>query len=156
MQHLRFIGYSLGSIILLDSIFPFGNRPSKGVVNNINTIVTIGCLHSFISSFLPNYFSDRKDFDHKLKNWFNIYSKVDAISSNFRRDFKSNESEFGIIKKGILPNNVPFEIINAKSLRFIDYLMFIGIRAHKMYWGNEPDSTNCLKDLIIKQSSLEV
>lgn len=144
-------GYSLGSVIVLDTAFPFGNNPSKRVQNNISTIVTIGCPYDFITSFLPSYFENRRNSESNIRHWYNVYSKADVISSNFRTDYKKADAEFGILPQGIKPRNILFELLNTEDLKIGDYIFFIGLRAHSMYWGKNSDSISCLKDLVSLQ-----
>jgi hypothetical protein len=150
-ERLEVHGYSLGSIIVLDAFFPYGNEPSPRLKENVDTIVTIGCLYDFIAKFFPKYFKDRKNNCSNELKWFNIYSRLDIVSSNFSIDRYSKEASHGIVETGLKPTNIPFEILNPGSLSVMDYLFLVGLKAHTMYWGSESESISCLKDLVLLQ-----
>lgn len=150
-KRLEVHGYSLGSIIVLDAFFPYGNEPSPRLKENVDTVVTIGCLYDFIAKFFPKYFRDRKSYVSNTLNWYNIYSRLDIVSSNFSMDRYSKEASHGIVETGLKPTNIPFEILNPGSLSIMDYLFLIGLKAHTMYWGSESGAISCLKDLILAQ-----
>ncbi len=146
---LEIHGYSFGSIILIDSIFPYGNKPALRLTKEVKRIVTIGCPHDFISTFYPNYFSDRTlPINSSLKQWFNIYSEIDILSSNFRPDDKKENGRFKLLNSEIETQNIFFNIINPKSLNFWSHIGVIGIRAHKLFWGKGVDASSCLNMLI--------
>lgn len=144
-------GYSFGSIILMDSIFPYGNKPALRLTKEIDRIVTIGCPHDFISTFYPQYFKEREFIkDSKLSKWINIFSDIDILSSNFREDDKKQDGKFKLINSNFEVKNAFFNIINPDSLNFWSHLGVIGIRAHKLFWGQGVDSSSCL-NLLVKQ-----
>jgi hypothetical protein len=144
-------GYSMGSIIVLDAFFPIGNKPAASLLTRVDTIVTIGCLYGIISKLYPKYFYGRRKYDLNIKNWYNVYSKIDVFASDFNSDQNNIEASGRLVDQKIKPQNIIFEAIDANSITFADYIFMIGLRAHTMYWGSEADSVNCLRDFILVQ-----
>lgn len=148
-ESIELHGHSFGCILILDLIYPYGSTPVLRVRDEIKHIVTIGCPYDFIKAYYPYYFENRVSHKHmKLANWYNIYSEIDVFSSNFRYDSKSEQAEIAIAQDGIMPKNLFFNVVNPKSVRFWSYMILIGIRTHKMFWGREPDSVNFLNNLM--------
>ncbi|NRR93142.1 hypothetical protein HSX10_16315 [Winogradskyella undariae] len=148
-------GYSFGTIVLIDAIFPYGNKPALRLTKEVKRIVTIGCPHDFISTYYPNYFSERAlPNNSSLKEWYNIYSEIDILSSNFRPDDKKENGSFKLLNSDIETQNIFFNIINPKSLNFWSHIGVIGIRAHKLFWGKGVDSSSCLNMLVEKNNKI--
>lgn len=142
-------GYGFGCIVLIDSIFPFGNRPKYRLNSEITNIVTIGCPHDFISTYYPDYFKNRCIPEKMaLKQWSNIYSEVDILSSNFRMDNDDHGGHFKLSDKSVSIKNILFDVINVEKLGFWNHLGLIGLKAHQMFWGKGTDSSNCLSLLM--------
>ncbi len=148
-DNIELHGYSFGSIILMDSIFPYGNAPALRLTKEVDKIVTIGCPHDFICTFYPDYFKDREYItESSLKKWLNIYSDIDILSSNFRADDKKEDGKFKLTNSNFQVKNIFFNIINPDSLNFWSHLGIIGIRAHKLFWGKGVDSSSCLNMVV--------
>jgi hypothetical protein len=129
--------YSFGSVIALDFLYPFGHPPSKLVINRVSTFVSVGCPFDFIRTYYPNFYKGRIDYKLSLNKWLNVCSSTDILSSNFRNDNKNAEANVAIVNGGLLPQNVIYDTINPKTLKFTDYLMLISIKAHRMYWDSD-------------------
>ncbi len=152
-EFIELHGQGFGSVLILDIIYPYGNTPVLRVQDEIKNIVTIGCPYDFIKAYYPHYFENRESHKNiKLNNWYNIYSEIDVFSSNFRYDSKSEPAEISVAKNGILPENLFFNVVNPESVRFWSYMLLLGIRIHKIFWGHEPDSVNCLSNLMEKMN----
>lgn len=79
---IHVIGYSFGSIVALDALFPH-NKPGPRF-DRIDTLVTIGCPFDFIRTYWPDYFKGRKRREGTPRRWINIYARADVLGSNFR------------------------------------------------------------------------
>ena len=142
-------GHNFGCILILDLIYPYGYTPVVRVQKEIKNIVTIGCPYDFIKVYYPHYFENRANYPTlEVKHWYNIYSEIDVFSSNFRYDSKSAPAEISLTQDGIMPENLFFNIVNPKSFGLWSYIILLGIRVHRMFWGCDPDSVNCLSTLI--------
>ncbi len=139
-------GYSFGSILLIDLIKPYGHESVFRVYSSISTIVTIGCPFNFINAYYPKYFKDRSSNGGQLKQeWYNIHSDIDVLSSELDSE-KTNE----YLGKGDIVN-LQFNVINPKNINIVDYLMFYGLRAHRMFWGNKNKAVNFISMIIRRQ-----
>lgn len=137
--------YGFGGILLIDSLFPFGNRPNYRLSEEVTQIVTIRCPYHIISTYYPNYFRKRRiEQNMGLECWFNIFSETDILSSNFdavinkEKDFlKMHEMKFPI-------RNLSYDIINTERLGFWKYLRLLSFKTHQTYWGESTMTSNCL------------
>jgi hypothetical protein len=147
-SEIHFHCYSFGSIIAMDSLFPIAELPPNDNIKNLTTsIITIGNPFEFINAYYPKYYDGRsRVMEDKIK-WLNVYSLLDTFGTNFRRDNKKGEAQFGIKNISIVPENINYEIRN-KPLNVIDFILLNSIKMHKCYWDSLTIGESCLKVLI--------
>lgn len=134
-------GFSFGSVLILDLLFPYSETVNERLKQETTQIVTIGCPFHFIMRYYPQYFNHRKNTKlSSLKKWINVYSEVDVMSSVIQ---KNNGIQF-LNSLPVEVENKDFDVINHEMIGFSDYVMFVGIRAHTMYWGNNRNARSCL------------
>lgn len=75
------VGYSMGSLVALDALFPWIGTPAKRCAL-VRTLTTIGCPFDFVRAFWPAYFEGRAAGATGLR-WVNVYSPLDLLGSNF-------------------------------------------------------------------------
>jgi hypothetical protein len=150
------VAYSFGSILALNSLFPVGNEPSLRL-NNVDTLVTIGCPFDLIRLYWPHYFEERWVRASKSLRWTNIYAPVDILGSNFRNDQTITESDRSIKlsdrckgRKTPTPDNVAYQRgVSPKDLSVIDILTLVGLRTHTTYWkADYKCEESCFSDVI--------
>lgn len=142
---IHFHTYSFGSIIALDYIYPFGNKVSKNAELYCEALITIGTPLEFIKSYYPKFYQNRKtDLDEKIQ-WINVYSIADALATNFRRDSKIGDPQFGIEKHTKKPININYEVIPVGKKSVVDFILLTSIKVHSMYWDNKPEGLSCLR-----------
>lgn len=147
---IHFHSYSFGSIVVKDLLFPIGTLPSKNLLNLTELIVTIGTPYEFINAYYPNYYSDRCNVMEEKVKWFNVYSLSDALATNFRKDSKKGDAEFGIGNLKLVPVNLNYEISASKNMNFFSFFTLYSIRAHKYYWDFSTQGSNCVRLIINK------
>lgn len=141
---IHFHTYSFGSILALDYIYPFGNKVSKNAEMFCEAIITIGTPFEFIKSYYPQFYQNRTTaFGDKLQ-WLNVYSTADALATNFRKDSKPGEAEFGIENTSNKPVNINYEVAPVNNHSIGNFLMLYSIRVHGMYWDNKAEGQSCL------------
>lgn len=131
---VHIIGYSFGSVISLDSLFPRGGQTPPPSASAIDGLVTIACPFDFIRSYWPDYFMNRGQIDGAPKRWLNIYRRDDILASNFN-DGAGKPRGVGI--KGAnerMPENFLF---GPDEPAGADALLLQGFRAHGDYWSKE-------------------
>ncbi|NGP89506.1 hypothetical protein [Fodinibius halophilus] len=89
-ENIHLVSYSFGSIIALDSLFP-NDSPLVPRFKMIDTLTTIGTPYDFISTYWPEYFKNRMQYEGTPGAWINIYMKSDVFGSNFI-DSKTGET----------------------------------------------------------------
>lgn len=142
---IHFHTYSFGSIIAIDYIFSFGNKLSYNALNFTEALITIGTPFEFIKSYYPSYYKSREpELGNKIC-WINIYSIADPLATNFRRDAKKGEAEFGIDENTQKPVNLNYEVAPLKESGIIDFIMLYGIKTHGMYWDPKTEGQSCLR-----------
>ncbi len=147
-QRLHIHSFSFGSVIALDALFPYDGIISERL-KKIDSLITVGCPFDFIRVYWPNYYKrENVENFHHLK-WYNVYSSVDILSSNFRDD-----SIIGDATKSIgninPPVNVPFNTVHPEDVKTWEVLTLIGLKAHSLYWENELYSASYLTNLFHK------
>jgi len=140
---IHFHSYSFGSVIAIDFLFPYGNILANRTKQMTEAMITIGCPYDFFSTYYNGYFTERVD-DLKGIKWYNVYSIVDALGSNFRDNNDSIESTYSFIN-GFMPLNFQYELNHLSKSSFSGVIMFYFIRAHKLYWDKTSTSESCIR-----------
>lgn len=154
-EDVSVMAYSFGSVIALDTIFPMTGSTSFRVSNKITELVTIGCPYDFIHLYWRSYYAHREYTSETIKNWYNIYSTVDILSSNFRKDGKEAPAQHSVTQNGIKPTNIPFNVLAEQHYNPIRVIMLAGLRAHGMYWEEQLNSASCFTSLVARQQKIE-
>jgi hypothetical protein len=140
--------YSFGSALAIDVLFPQGSKNiDKGIDENIETFVTIGCFFDFLRVYYNSYTTDRSQAPKNLKKWFNINSKLDVLSSNFRDDDENSEAIQKYVPGNFNVINIPYEITNPDSISISDYIVLIGFKLHNSYWGTDKNTKSFFSNL---------
>ncbi len=153
-ENVSVMAYSFGSVIALDTIFPMKGATSFRVSNKITELVTIGCPFDFINLYWRSYFGHREYQSNTIANWFNVYSTTDILSSNFRKDGKEADAQHSVSTKGIVPTNIPFNVLSKQHYNPFRVLMLSGLRAHGMYWEEQVNSASCFTSLVAHQQQI--
>ncbi|MEW8627050.1 MAG: hypothetical protein AB2551_14955 [Candidatus Thiodiazotropha sp.] len=143
-------GYSFGSILALDVIFPYEYEPNRRVKENINKLITIGCPFDFIEIYWTNYFSDRKYTSLSLTTWQNINSDLDVLSTKFDASPIKQEKFISSIEfwNNIGQIDITFNMVNPAQVSFTKMIMFYGLKAHQMYWDEHLEARSCLISIV--------
>jgi hypothetical protein len=115
-ERIHVVGYSFGSVVALDSLYPFNQEP-PGRFSVVDAFVTIACPFDVIRTYFTeypdppavadpasaarpdppySYFEKRDALPDAPKRWLNIYSLSDVMSSNFRDDERVDVASRGI------------------------------------------------------------
>ena len=152
------LGYSFGSILALDTLFPPGAAGPEERVRMVDTLVTIGCPVDLIRTFWPRYFSGRAALPATPQRWVNVYSSSDILGSNFRDgDDEGGDAQVGVgvanepeSRHPSAEDNIrysPGAGLESKSL--LASLTLNGFQVHSRYWGREPEGEiNCFSDVV--------
>lgn len=79
------VGYSFGSIVAIDALFPCVQEPPPRL-STIDRLITIACPYDFVRSYWPDYFTRRFSRAGAPPDWVNFYAPSDVLASNFRDD----------------------------------------------------------------------
>lgn len=146
--------YSFGSIIALDALFPIGTEPCNNILNNIKLLITVGAPYEFIDSYYPNFYSERTDKMSEKIEWINVYSTMDAFSSNFRKDNSAGKAHYGIMGKKEVPINLNYEIARREKYNLFSFLTLKHITMHKSYWDDSKSGQSCTRLIFNKMKEL--
>jgi hypothetical protein len=155
-RHIHVIGYSFGSIVTLDALFPSTRTPGPRF-EKIHTLVTIGCPYDIVRNYYPGYFSNRTRRSNIPRRWFNVYTPVDVLSSNFSDDGGVTKATRTIELRGESNEKLepPINILYAEGafpktqLSIWDVVMLMGFRSHTIYWGPTYESEiTCFHQII--------
>lgn len=155
------IGYSMGSLVVLDSLFPGkGVAPSRA--HYITTISTIGCPFDLVRTLWPAYFSNRTDQAPSLP-WINVYSPVDLLGSNFTNatgvqaapthgingpdpSAQPADSSASLFRPVA---NVFYDQANRTDIDVVDAALLRGFSAHGQYWvPGSYEAESCFTTLV--------
>jgi hypothetical protein len=146
--------YSFGSIIALDALFPIGTEPCANILNNIKLLITVGAPYEFIDNYYPNFYTDRTDKMSQKIEWINVYSTMDAFASNFRKDNKAKEPQYGIMGKIEKPINLNYEIARREKYNLFSFLTLKHITMHQSYWDDSKSGQSCTRLIFNKMKEL--
>lgn len=90
---IHLVGFSFGSLVLLDALFPQRSRDGETLVDPnlrdlasmVTSLTTIGCPADFARLYWPRWFEDRWPYPSNLE-WINVLNASDVFGSNFRDD----------------------------------------------------------------------
>ncbi|MDJ0806283.1 MAG: hypothetical protein QNJ78_05560 [Gammaproteobacteria bacterium] len=161
-RKVHVLGYSFGSLIALDSLFP-RYRPALHL-NRVDSLVTIGCPFDMVRIFWPDYFTRRQAPSQGGLEWMNIYSRYDVLGSNFRDDDQEQDAEslFEVVVEDrateapvsarikLSPRNFAYDLgMQMGKYPLATVLTFKGFRAHQLYWeGGGVSELSCF-DLVM-------
>jgi hypothetical protein len=135
--------YSFGGILAIDTFFPKNNQPiDKSVSEKVTHLVTVACPFDFLRVYYKHYFENRNNNNTSIKQWVNVFNKLDVLSSNFRNDTKTERSEDKISPGGISILNIEYEVTDTGQINWMDYLFLLSMKSHRMYWNDEPNSNS--------------
>lgn len=150
---IHFHTYSFGCILAIDALFPIAEiPPSDNIQKLTKLLITIGNPFEFINAYYPIFYERRCSIMKDKLQWINTYSILDVFSTNFRRDDKRGEAEFGIKDIALTPENINYEITSDRS-GLVTFFSLNSIKMHKCYWDYNTIGQSCMK--VILPSLLE-
>ena len=141
-ERVGLMGYSFGSIVALDVLFPADNLRARRL-ERVDTLVTIGCPVAFILTYWPGYYAGRCHVERPLRTWVNVFSPVDVLAT----EFNPGPPETGQVQlapvhgtpdtlgRGPDREHAFREGSVEGRLTWFGALTLLGIRAHEMYWS---------------------
>ncbi len=156
-ERIDLFAYSFGSIIAIDTLFPPG-REAPSALKPIHSFVTIGCPYDLVRAFWPHYFGKRGALPSSPREWINVWSPADVLSSNFRNDGRTDLNAsvgVGVVSEEEAnngpPENMTYEEgLLAEELGFLSALAMLGFRSHRMYWSESEQgwNTGCFSQIV--------
>ena len=156
-RRMDLCSYSLGSIVAINAMFPFGTTPPAGsAVGNVTTLVTIGCPFDMVRLVRPGYFKGRK-WLQPGPGWLNIYTPADILGSNFRDDEDEAPADPAVVERATatesdqspdfpVPVNVAYHPGGVPPGGFLQ-----GFRVHGSYWDPDGSGENsCFVQVVEK------
>jgi hypothetical protein len=139
-EHMDVVAFSFGTVLALDAFFPrTGNRPAR--LSRIRSLSTIGCPFDLIRTYWPKYFEESSPLGTP-KEWLNVYSPIDILASNFRRDGGTGDPDTGIPTTAAdddasrRPVNIRYgDPTSAAEVGPLQFITMMGFRSHSIYWG---------------------
>ena len=141
-ERVGLMGYSFGSIVALDVLFPADNLRARRL-ERVDTLVTIGCPVAFILTYWPGYYAGRCHVERPLRTWANVFSPVDVLAT----EFNPGPPEPGQVRlapvhgtpdtlgRGPDREHAFREGAVEGRLTWFGALTLLGIRAHELYWS---------------------
>jgi pimeloyl-ACP methyl ester carboxylesterase len=149
ISRIHVVGFSFGSLIVLDTLFPAGNRPAP--IQQIPSMVTIGCPFDLIRMLNPPYAESRMAASPTGMKWINIYQPIDVLASNFAdgddvAPIASTGLKLtdGTIRKPDL--NLGWNV-NTR-LTPANFLMLTSVSTHGQYWDDNTVARTALGPVV--------
>lgn len=143
--------YSFGSIIAIDTLFPKNSQNvDLRIKKEITHLTTVGCPFDFLRVYYKHYFENRNQNQTQIKEWVNVKSALDVLSSNFRNDSLEMNSDPLLSPGGISIKNIDFEIIDVNHINWLDYVFLLSFKTHRMYWETNSNSSSFFTNYLNK------
>jgi pimeloyl-ACP methyl ester carboxylesterase len=151
-QRVHVVGYSFGSIIALDALFP--DDQAAAVFGRIHTLVTVGCPFDFVRTYWPTYFQQRTQLGDVPRRWVNIYAAADVLGSDFVDQAAPPQPArlCGItIGNESTPRRPDVNERYGRSTTLEEYsamekLGFLGFAMHRQYWDGT--GAGCYRNIV--------
>lgn len=140
---VHLVGFSFGTVLLLDAVFRVDTSPPPRLAD-LNSVTTIGCPLDALSVFWPDHFTGRRDSYSMRTNWTNVSIEGDPISSrvldrNGKRGVASRSD--GLIRPHAEVTQRDWNrVVRVGAIR---QLLFAGFRLHTSYWGRRVNEPGC-------------
>jgi len=137
---IHLLGYSFGSLILYDAVFPPSSelkRPEP--IGSVASLVTVGCPLDLVRLYFRDYTTERQARTNSLP-WKNIFNAADVFGSNLRdRTDRTAGGSNAADVQSLKPDSIRY---TKEKLTLTQLLMAKGFRTHAGYWGTA-DEGNC-------------
>lgn len=149
-EALEVWGYSLGSVIALDLLFPPEGQVVSERLHLVDRLVTLGAPIGFVNIFFPSYFKGRGRIGSVTEfEWINVFSPQDLLATSFGTD---RESDRGSEARSERPD---FEISYAENHSALGWWRLGGFSAHQGYWDQGvAEGDHNVVDLIVSKREL--
>lgn len=144
-QRIGLMGYSFGSIVAMDALFPADAiRASR--MDSVELLVTIGTPVDFIARNWPGYFDGRHQEHRAPATWVNVYSPMDILATRFHGEQAGHRGGFEPAPDR--EHSFRENLVNSE-LTFLGVLTLAGLRAHSQYWSaHEDGERNCFQLIV--------
>lgn len=145
------VTYSFGGVIAIDALFP--KSEPRGILGQVQELVTIACPFDFVRTYWPRYFTGRKP--GYSRRWLNIYSPSDVLSSDFEDVANGGDARMaGVSLEGEADLVRPGRNVRYGDRKPLDEyplsarFLLVGFRKHARYW--EKDTAGCF-GIVVKE-----
>ncbi|HSB85725.1 MAG TPA: hypothetical protein VLD86_05420 [Ilumatobacteraceae bacterium] len=146
---IHLLGYSFGSLVVLDSLFPkHSSGRSRDTMRSVRSVTTIGCPVDAVRLVRPDYL-DHRDARVDQIPWHNIFIPADVFGSNFM-DGDDAAAQSNVHIGGVIPSSSQYL---DERLDVWQILKVKGLRTHGGYWGDK-DEASCFDQLVGKWSAV--
>src|SRR5262249_21453164 len=96
IRTVHVVGFSFGALLVLDTLYPAVDRPAP--IQQVHSMVTIGCPFDLIRMLNPPYAQGRAAATRDPARWTNISQPIDVAASNFADgDDKTKTASTGLL-----------------------------------------------------------
>jgi hypothetical protein len=145
IRAVHVVGFSFGSLLVLDTLYPAVDRPAQ--IQQVHSMVTIGCPFDLIRMLNPPYAQNRTAATRGPARWTNIYQPIDVAASNFADGDDATQSAStglhltdGTVRKPDV--NIGWNM--QSRLTPANFLMLASLSTHGQYWDGSMVSRSAL------------
>ncbi|MEM0982480.1 MAG: hypothetical protein AAGI17_00870 [Planctomycetota bacterium] len=150
-QNVYVIGYSFGSVLGADAIFPRERATPPGALTRVRSFASVGFPQEPLNVFWPSHFRDRTDPLKISGRWVNVSVDGDPISTRFHLADGDRASLNGKSEPGPIPATElrSGDWTQAGEAGFVSQLLLRGVASlHGSYWGNTSHLPGCFVPLV--------
>ena len=139
IQTIHLVGFSFGALLALDTLLPTSGRPAP--IQQIRSLVTIGCPFELIEMLHPAYGRARTPATPQPFTWINVYQPIDVLASTFGAGHTRTRPAVPILADGTHRHPDMNIAWNAEfTLTPVNFLMLPSFYSHGQYWDQ---NTGC-------------
>lgn len=154
-ESIDIVAYSFGSIVAIDALFPYVQKPPLRL-ETVDRLITIACPFDFVRSFWPDYFTRRFSRAGVPGKWVNVYAPSDVLASNFidGKDGIGEAVNAVEVRDGLPrpspPHNVAYLMEGREEpVSTGQALLLRGLRFHGQYWSSRIASEESVFDQVV-------
>lgn len=150
IRNVHLLGDSFGGLAVLDTVYPTSSAGQK-TMQQVRTIVTIGCPFDLVRTLRPSYARDRGTATEATPRWVNVYAPIDLLASNFSDgDGVDVQPTTGVT---LVDQTTRMPDVNSTwngdlRLNAVNFLMLRSLQVHGEYWGTNTNARTALCDVV--------
>ena len=152
-DEIHLMGYSFGSIVALDTVFPAARTRDKAI-DELSSVTTIGCPLEACVAIVPKYFHQRYQTT-ATSRWTNVYLDRDPLSTTPPPERTGVTGRGVRLAEGNGERRPHYDIDGREwgkqiNVGVVATFLLGGMRVHSAYWEEDSDAPSCFDPLVVR------